>query len=76
MTIDSKIIDLVKELSCVDYVTRDSDLIHNLHLDSIERAEIVMELEKVFNIVISDDEMSDIKTVQDAIDTVKGKVIR
>lgn len=47
----------------------ESYLRDDLGQDSLDRVEMTMEIEKEFNIVISDDEVTEWKTVQDVIET-------
>lgn len=43
---------------------------NDLGMDSLDRVEAVMELEKVFNIVIPDERMDDLKTFEDYVNLV------
>ena len=52
----------------------DAALNVDLGLDSLQTIELVMEVERVFTIEISDYELDDIITVGDLIRCVKGKV--
>jgi acyl carrier protein len=48
----------------------------DLGLDSLDKVEIVMELEEVFNIEIPDDEAEKCHNVNDAVNLVKSKLNR
>ena len=57
----------------VKIATPQSRLVEDLHLDSIDAVEIVMEIEHEFGIYVEDDDTLRMKTVQDVIDYVKEK---
>ena len=69
---ENKILKIVSRHLSIneDDISLDSDLINDLGADSLDGVELVMILESEFDIEIFDDEISDIKTVQDIIDTV------
>jgi len=46
----------------------------DLGADSLDIVELIMEVEKEFSISIPDDQVEDIKTVEQAIDLVEDKV--
>ena len=48
--------------------------IDDLNADSLDIVELVMTIEKEFNIEIPDDEAEKIRTVQDAVDYIVGHV--
>ena len=55
-------------LSCgEDVITMEASLIDDLGADSLDTVELIMELEKEFNISIPDDQAEKIATVGDAI---------
>lgn len=57
-------------------IRRDKTLVDDLGADSIDFVEVVMELEKTFDITIRDDEAEQLNewTVGDLYDFVKGKL--
>jgi acyl carrier protein len=67
------------KILCVDgsEITPDSTLKNDLGADSLDMVEIVMECEKRLAIVISDEQMDEIKTVADleriCTDNLNGK---
>ena len=71
-TIEERVKDLISDKLGVDLeeVVNDATLADGLGADSLDTVEIIMELEKEFNIVISDDVAEDLKTVQQHIDIV------
>ena len=56
----------------VDKLNLDADFKNDLHLDSIDLFQVIMEVEETFNIKIDNDKLLDIKTVRDALDSVKN----
>ena len=77
-TIESKVQDILAETLMTDKknIRRDKTLVDDLGADSIDFAEIVMELEKTFDITIMDDEAEHLNewTVDDLYKFVEGKL--
>ena len=57
-----------------DSVKVESDVFDDLGADSLDSIELVLELEKNFDIEVTDDEIDNIRTVQDIIDLVDNLV--
>ena len=55
-------------------VTSEASFTNDLGADSLDTVELIMELEKEFDIQIPDDEAESIATVRDAISFVEGAV--
>ena len=55
-------------------VTGDANFTNDLGADSLDTVELIMELEKEFDIQIPDDEAEGIATVGDAISFVEGAI--
>ena len=55
-------------------VTNEASFTNDLGADSLDTVELIMELEKEFDIQIPDDEAEGISTVGDAISFVKGTI--
>ena len=55
-------------------VTSDASFTNDLGADSLDTVELIMELEKEFDIQIPDDEAEGIATVGDAITFVEGAI--
>jgi acyl carrier protein len=55
-------------------VTSEASFTNDLGADSLDTVELIMELEKEFDIQIPDDEAEGIATVRDAISFVEGAV--
>ncbi len=71
-----KVTDLIAESLGVkrSEVVSGASFIDDLNADSLDIVELVMTIEKEFNIEIPDDEAEKIRTVQDAIDYIVGHV--
>ena len=57
----------------VDKLNVNSDFKNDLHLDSIDLFQIIMEVEEKFNIKIDNDKLLNIKTVKDALESIKNE---
>lgn len=73
-------LEKIKEMmeSQFDYsgeITAETSLKEDLGADSLDLFEFVMALEEEFDMEIPQEELSDIKTVQDIIDYLKSKGI-
>jgi len=75
-TIEQRVKNLISDKLAVDLekVVNDAELRDHLGADSLDTVEIVMELEKEFDIMITDDEAEDLNTVQHHIDIVEKSV--
>jgi acyl carrier protein len=56
-------------------ITNSSSFIHDLDADSLDQVELIMYLEDIYDIEISDEDANKILTVQDAIDYVCKRVL-
>ena len=72
----SRVQDLISESLGVprDEVVPQASFIADLNADSLDIVELVMAMEKTFELEIPDDEAERIRTVQDAIDYIKAHV--
>ena len=77
-TIERKVRDILAETLMTDKknIRRDKTLVDDLGADSIDFVEVVMELEKTFDITIRDDEAEHLNewTVDDLYKFVEGKL--
>ncbi|MEL6718462.1 MAG: acyl carrier protein [Bacteroidota bacterium] len=73
--IKDKVIDIVAQKLGVgkDEVSSDSNFIDDLGADSLDTVELIMELEKEFDISIPDEDAEQIATVGAAIDYIAKK---
>ena len=71
-----KVKDLIHESLGVkkDDVVASASFIDDLNADSLDIVELVMTIEKEFDIEIPDDEAEKIRTVQDAVDYIVAHV--
>lgn len=75
MTFDKVQSIIVNELNIAkDKVTRDSRLQEDLDADSLDAVELIMNIEDEFEIQISDEEATDIKTVGQLVDFIDQKI--
>lgn len=71
-------VDKVKEIIAkhakvdVDKLDLNADFKNDLHLDSIDLFQVIMEVEDALNIKIDNNLLINIKTVKDALDSVKN----
>lgn len=54
-------------------VTPEASLAEDLEIDSLAAVELALELETAFDIRIEDDELAELKTVQDIMDLIEKK---
>lgn len=68
-----KIKEIIVETINVDegLITPEATLQEDLGIDSLSAVELAMELETEFDIRIEDDELENLKTVQDVVDVVE-----
>jgi acyl carrier protein len=66
---------LIAEQFGLGKVHPDDNLIDDLRGDALDIIELVMRLEEKYNIIISDIESDEIKTVKDAVDCVTLKIV-
>lgn len=76
-TIEQRVIRLVIEKLCENtnpppVVTRDTSFTDDLHADSLDTVELVMELEQEFDLDIPDDIQESITTVGSAVDFIEA----
>jgi acyl carrier protein len=68
-----KVINLIAERMGVeaDQITDDTHFVNDLQSDSLDMAELVIDLEEEFNLNISDEEAQKIETVGQAVKYIK-----
>ncbi len=65
---------IVKQLGVnPDEVSDDASFVEDLGADSLDTVELVMELEKEFNIEIPDDDANDMRSVGEAVRYIESK---
>jgi acyl carrier protein len=77
MTLEEKVIKLVMEQLDVtrEECVLDASFIDDLGADSLDLVELIMEMEEVFGVEISDEELEHIRSIKDVIDFLKKKGI-
>lgn len=58
----------------IDQIDRETELIRDLDLDSLAMYEIVIDLEEVFDLRISDSDLDKIRTVGDAVQYILAAI--
>jgi acyl carrier protein len=74
--IEAKVIDIVAEQMGVDKgtITRETNFTNDLHADSLDTVELVMEFEDEFETSIPDEQAEKIQTIGQAIEFIKDSV--
>ncbi len=74
MSIEEKVMNLISEELRIprEKIELTSHVVDDLNFDSLDNIQIVLEIEQLFDIEISDDEIDDILTVQNIVDYVKN----
>lgn len=69
-----KVIGMVAERMDVDeaQITNDTHFVNDLQADSLDMAELVIDMEEEFGIQITDEEAQKIQTVGEAINYIRG----
>lgn len=74
----SKLENIVKDYLPEDVskeqITPDSDLTKELNINSSHLVDIVLDLEDTFDIALSNDDMEQLRTVNDAVRIIKNKI--
>lgn len=72
-TAEDRIKQLIKDKPYADEVniTRESHINHDLGADSLDHVELIMDIEKEFNIAIKDVDAENINTIGDILDYLK-----
>ena len=67
--VEQKVIEIVSEQMGVDKgeIARETSFINDLNADSLDIVELIISFEEEFDIEIPDEEVENIKTVQDAV---------
>ena len=59
-----------------DKITKDSILMDDLGIDSLDATSLVLDIENKFNIQITNEEMMELNTVQDVINLLEEKGVK
>ncbi len=73
--ISARVIEVIrKQLDLEqDAVKLESRFIEDLRADSLAVAEILLIVEEIYDVILDDEEMDNIRTVQDAVDYIKAR---
>ena len=75
MEVNNQVIEILKDKLGIDEISSDDHLIEDIEADSLDIIELVMEMEREFNIQIHDDEIDrNFTTVGHLIDYIQDKV--
>ena len=77
MKLEERVIEIIMEQLDVtrEECVPEASFIDDLGADSLDLVELIMEMEENFGIQISDEELENIRTIQDVIDYLKSKGI-
>ncbi len=73
MSVETKVIELVKELLGLETLSADAKFA-DLDVDSLDAVEIIMAIEDHFKIEISDEEAQAITSISTAVEVIQAKV--
>jgi len=57
-----------------DRITEDTDIVEELGADSLDVVELMMSLEQEFDLLISDEKVSEFRTVGDVVDYIESQI--
>jgi acyl carrier protein len=75
-SVQERVIEIIAEQMGVpkEQVTPETSFVNDLHADSLDTVELVMELEENFDIAIPDEDAEKIQTVGDAIKYIEEHI--
>ena len=73
--ISAKIMEVIQEQLDLEQgvVRMESRFVEDLRAHSLAVAEILLLVEEIYDVILDDEEMDNIKTVQDAVDYIKAR---
>lgn len=71
--VESRILEIIKEELEVDEINLDDDLVEVYEIDSISLLDFFMTIEDEFDIEFEDEELEQLKTINDIIELVEKK---
>ncbi|MBO4694318.1 MAG: acyl carrier protein [Clostridia bacterium] len=76
MEIFEKLRDMIADQLALnkDDIKPESNIIKDLHADSLDLVETLMNIENEWGITIADDDVADIETIQDVVDLINAKL--
>ena len=78
MEIEEKVIEVIMEQLDVtrEQCVPEASFINDLGADSLDLMELIMEMEENFDVEISDEELQNLRTIQDVIDYIRIREIK
>lgn len=78
MKLEEKVIGIIVEQLDVarEQCVPEASFIDDLGADSLDLMELIMEMEENFSVQISDEELENIRTIQDVIDFLRTKGVK
>jgi acyl carrier protein len=78
MKIEEKVIEIIVEQLDVtkEQCVPEASFIDDLGADSLDLVELIMEMEENFGVEISDEELQNIRTIQDVINYIKIREVK
>lgn len=78
MKLEEKVIEIIVEQLDVEkeQCVPEASFIGDLGADSLDLVELIMEMEENFGVPISDEELQNIRTIQDVINFLKAKGVK
>ncbi len=74
MNIEERVHKIIEKVTGATDLNNTQEIIQDLGADSLDHVELIMAIEKEFNIEVDDDEAEKIKTVGDVVKSVQDKV--
>ena len=74
MSVDEKIIDIIKSATDLEDIDLDSNLMDDLELSSLEIFTMFSDIEDAFEIKIPTEEIETISSIEDIVRIVEGKI--
>ena len=78
MEIEEKVIEVIMEQLDVtrEQCVPEASFINDLGADSLDLVELIMEMEENFGVEISDEELQNLRTIQDVIDYIRIREVK
>lgn len=78
MEIEEKVIEVIMEQLDVtrEQCLPEASFINDLGADSLDLMELIMEMEENFGVEISDEELQNLRTIQDVIDYIRIREVK
>ncbi|HLA26466.1 MAG TPA: acyl carrier protein [Syntrophales bacterium] len=78
MDIKEKVIEVIMEQLDItrEQCVPEASFINDLGADSLDLMELIMEMEEIFGVEISDEELQNLRTIQDVIDYIRIREVK